>query len=133
MELPLDLTKWPFCSHLDASLNGMESISERAFHNITRLETLELGGNRFGNFPTRTFVPLVELRSFSAPRNRLPYIPVAVQGLKKVDIDVLLRLISFVNAIQKKQLQHHTFASSCFSATACLGQQISLAAVVPVG
>ena len=34
--------------------------------------------------------------------------------------------VSFVNAIQKKQLWHHTFASSLFSATASL-------AVEPVG
>ena len=69
-----------FYRHLDMSLNGMETIAERAFHNVTKLQTLELGGNRLDNFPTRTFVPLTDLKAFSAPRNRLPYIPVAVQG-----------------------------------------------------
>ena len=71
--------------HLDVSMNDMETIAERAFHNVTKLQTLELGSNRLDNFPTRTFVPLMDLRTFSAPRNRLPYIPVAVQGLRKVE------------------------------------------------
>ena len=66
--------------HLDVSMNDMETIAERAFHNVTKLQTLELGGNRLDNFPTRTFVPLMDLKAFSAPRNQLPYIPVAVQG-----------------------------------------------------
>ena len=45
-------------------------------------------------------------------------------------IDVFLRLCDFyssvscVNAIQKKQLQLHTFASSCFSDAAYLGRPI---------
>ena len=71
--------------HLDVSLNDMETIAERAFHNVTKLQTLELGRNRLDNFPTRTFVPLMDLRTFSAAHNRLPYIPVAVQGLRKVE------------------------------------------------
>ena len=41
--------------------------------------------------------------------------------------------VSCVNAIQKKQLQLHTFSSSCFSVTACLGRPICPTAVVPVG
>ena len=40
--------------------------------------------------------------------------------------------IGCVIAIQKKQLQLHIFASSCFPVTACLGQPICPAAVVPV-
>ena len=71
--------------HLDVSMNEMETIAERAFHNVTKLQTLELGRNRLDNFPTRTFVPLMDLRTFSAAHNRLPYIPVAVQGLRKVE------------------------------------------------
>ena len=70
---------------MDVSENDMDTIAERAFHNVTKLQTLELGSNRLDNFPTRTFVPLMDLRTFSAPRNRLPYIPVAVQGLRKVE------------------------------------------------
>ena len=73
-------TLFSTCRHLDVSVNGMEGIAERAFHNVTKLQTLELGSNRLDNFPTRTFVPLMDLRTFSAPGNRLPYIPVAVQG-----------------------------------------------------
>ena len=35
--------------------------------------------------------------------------------------------------IRKKQLQFQTFASSCFTVTACLGRPICTAPVVPVG
>ena len=41
--------------------------------------------------------------------------------------------VSCVNAMQKKQPQLPTFASSCFSVTACQGWSICPAAIVPVG
>ena len=69
---------------LDLSRNGMRGVSERAFHNVTGLTSLDISNNALAVFSTRTFVPLVRLERFVAAGNRLPFIPVAVQGIRKV-------------------------------------------------
>ena len=61
----------------------MEIISERSFHNITKLTSLSLQSNLFKNFPTRTLLPLVDLKELHVSDNLLQHIPVAVQGLRK--------------------------------------------------
>ena len=45
---------------------------------------------------------------------------------------LLVSSVSCVNAKQKKQLQLYTYASPCFSVTACPGRPICPGAVVPV-
>lgn len=71
---------------LDFSHNGLQSVAERAFHNITNLQHLILSHNQLRVFETSTFVPLAALHSFNAKHNQLEFIPVAVQGLRKVQI-----------------------------------------------
>ena len=68
----------------------MKLISERAFHNVTKLRELNLENNLMKTFFTRTFLPLADLIQFRARGNLLPYIPVAVQGLRQVSIQSLL-------------------------------------------
>jgi len=68
---------------LDLSYNNMEIISERSFHNITKLTSLNLQSNMIKNFPTRTLLPLVDLKELHVSDNQLQHIPIAVQGLRK--------------------------------------------------
>ncbi len=71
---------------LDLSANNMRLISERAFHNVTKLLKLSIEYNQMSSFFTRTFLPLAELVEFKAKGNRVPFIPVAVQGLRQVSL-----------------------------------------------
>lgn len=70
---------------LDLSRNlGLRTISERAFHNVTKLNRLNLSHNNLSTFFTRTFLPMMELHDLVVEDNRIPYIPVAMQGLRQV-------------------------------------------------
>ncbi|XP_040571793.1 uncharacterized protein [Lepeophtheirus salmonis] len=69
---------------LDLSGNSIKHIPERTFHNISGLLQLNISNNSFLGFQSRTFVPLVQLSSLISNHNTLPFIPIAIQGLRSV-------------------------------------------------
>ena len=97
---------------LDLSANNMRLISERAFHNVTKLRQLNLENNLLESFFTRTFLSLADLISFRARGNFLPYIPVAVQGLRQVaDLDFSINMMERLKEIPESRAVMKTVTS----------------------
>ena len=86
---------------LDLSANNMRMISERAFQNVTKLQELNLETNLVSTFYSRTFMPLSNnLLTFRGRGNQIPFIPVALFGLRKVvNLDLSLNMMSRLKEI----------------------------------
>ena len=84
---------------------------------------------KFGSWSKQTGMRLIESTLRWSRRRDLQGrdVPLRLFGIS------VYSYVSCVNAIERKQLQLHTFASSCYSVTPCLGRPICLTDVVPLG